>query len=148
MQTSSFGGLTPDQLLDLPLPRTVAHRLGSSNGVILGPDVVWFDHIQRVDGLRRLLQVLPELLDAYETHCGSDEANRLRRLNLPSGISHCEECSLAAVLAPEVEWLEHLQQIDNLQALLDALPAVLDELQARSGEFGTAEESGREMAVA
>ena len=146
MPTQFCDGISPDQLLNLPLPETITHRLGSTDGVILGPDVPWFDHIQRVEGLQHLLHVLPELLGALESQCSSEVAH-MRSLNLPDGISHCEECSQAAVLTSEVEWLEHLQQIDNLRTLLEALPGLLDELQTLSEEFGQAETSEQAMAI-
>lgn len=54
--------------------------------------------------------------------------SQLRGLDLPETISHCEDSSQRAVLSPDVAWFEQIQRINALQAVIDAMPELLEEI--------------------
>lgn len=53
----------------------------------------------------------------------------LRDLQLPAAISHSGEDVAGAVFKPEVAWFDHLQRLDSIQAVVRALPELLDEIE-------------------
>lgn len=59
----------------------------------------------------------------------------LRELKLPAAFSHSEEHVTGAVLEPDVPWYEHLERLDGLQAVVQALPHLIDEIERLNREL-------------
>ena len=66
MSEQTYAGLTIDQLRALKLPAEVIHSEDSIAGALMEPDVSWFEHLERLEGLQQAVRALPELLDEIE----------------------------------------------------------------------------------
>lgn len=66
MADQTYAGLTLDELRALKLPAAVMHSEESVTGAVLEPDVPWYEHLERLEGLQQIVRALPELLDEIE----------------------------------------------------------------------------------
>lgn len=66
MSSRTFAGKTLEQLRELKLPALVAHSEESVSGAVLEPDVPWYEHLERLDGLQQVVAAFPELIAEIE----------------------------------------------------------------------------------